>query len=66
MAQNQITYQTYQTFVREYDTTDRYVNLRFGQAFMNQFVRNVTDPDLFYCRDRKRAEGMIMDRYITF
>lgn len=36
--------------------------IRFGQAFCNEY--NVTDPEIFYCKDSKKARRLIVEKYI--
>lgn len=38
---------------------------RYGQAFMNKYTKDITDPDLFYERDANKCFSMIMDKYVT-
>jgi len=40
--------------------TQQFPDQRFGQAFCNHF--NITDPELFYCRDYMKTLEIIRDR----
>jgi hypothetical protein len=56
----------YTMFAMSY-ASGEHSNERFGQAFMNTFYtgRGITDPDLFYTRDRDEAVEIIFDKYIN-
>jgi hypothetical protein len=57
----------YNAFVARYDKSEEKKWYRFGQAFYNEMVTDVgPHPELFYCTDRKKAEQIIFETYITF
>lgn len=38
---------------------------RYGQAFLNRFFPDITDPELFYVEDAKEAKAIIFKHYLT-
>jgi len=60
-----IPYHVFASFERKYFTTKNFPQ-RFGQAFMNEFMNNVIDADVFYETDTTVAKRMILDRYVSF
>ena len=53
-----------------YDFMVRYKSMypheRLGQAFVNEFLIDRQDPDLFYEEDRTKAEKIIADKYVNW
>lgn len=49
-------------FFRERHST--YANLRFGQAFLNEFYPEVSCPEVFYEEDVEKAVGKIIDLFV--
>lgn len=69
-----VSQETYAKFVRCFDS-NRFPSQRFGQAFVNQYLRptpeqvkagrsSMGDAELFYVTDRKRAIEIIAERYL--
>lgn len=55
----------YRDFIVEFDKNTKYAKQRFGQAFVNTYLRNsVVDSDLFYCVDRYIADSLIWSNYV--
>ena len=40
-------------------------DFRFGQAFVNEFVQDVGDPDLFYEEDHEKAKTLAWEKYVN-
>lgn len=64
MAKLKITpYELYQ-FMSGYHAI--YPHERLGQAFVNKFLVDQQDPDLFYEEDRNKAEKIIATKYVNW
>ena len=59
-----VAYDTYCQFKTEYYGGSMRMHLRLGQAFLNKFFPNVSDPDLFYDENNARADEDILKRYV--
>jgi len=59
-----VAYDTYCQFKTEYFGGPARIHLRLGQAFLNKFFPNVSDPDLYYDENNRRADADIIKRYI--
>lgn len=64
MLEHRISIDRYLEFVHAWDT-GRYPHQRLGQAFMNEFLRHLADPDLFHERSRDAAAMMILQKYVN-
>ena len=49
-------------YFKEQNTT--YANLRFGQAFMNEFYPSEPCPEIFYEENVEAAVNKIIDRFV--
>lgn len=63
-AATKVSIEDYNAFVVKYDANTIREWYRFGQAFINEMVSGVTDPDVFY-GNRAKAEKLIWERYIA-
>jgi hypothetical protein len=55
----------YQTFLLSFAVRMQYPKLRLGQAFMNAFMPEERNPDLFYAGNEE-AKSMIEDNYVDW
>lgn len=44
----------------------RFKHLRFGQAFLNEFLPDVSDSELFYMENAPAAQRLIEEKYVDF
>jgi hypothetical protein len=51
-------------FLEKYKTT--YVHERLGQAFLNEFFKDRSDPGLFYETNNYKAYQMISTKYVNW
>lgn len=65
MAKFQITPKQMWYFMENYNR-GLYHNERLGQAFVNEFMVDRNDPDLFYEEDRRKAAAVIAERYVNW
>lgn len=60
-----IDYGKYLEFKKEF-YFGKYPHQRFGQAFMNTFVKDETNPELFYSTDDVFCQHLIETKYVTY
>lgn len=65
MSKFQITPKQLWYFMENYNR-GLYHRERLGQAFVNEFMLDRNDPDLYYEEDRKKAEAIITGRYLNW
>lgn len=56
----------FQKFLNRYYNSHEFKDERLGQAFLNHFMPELSepDPDLFYCSNDTQATKMIYDKYL--
>lgn len=65
MSKFQITPKQMWYFMENYNR-GQYHHERLGQAFVNEFLVDHPDPELFFEEDLSRAEAIITERYVNW
>lgn len=64
-----VSYQQFNDFCVAYGKRKDKAHYRFGQAFYNEilsgfYMMTHSDPELFYCTDTKKAQAIVLARYV--
>lgn len=61
-SENKVAYPAYREWAIDY--FENHQLQRYGQSFMNKFGLDRNDPELFYETDPKKADVLILDKYV--
>lgn len=63
-----VSIEEFNSFCKKYFNSEMKKNLRFGQAFMNEFcsshMEGKPDPELYYMENNELAKMLARDRYV--